>query len=556
MATSELIEALQALAHERKIDEFYLIERLEQSLAKSYERILDLEWDARVTIDRQTGKIYVYELVPVGEPDEETGEYSEFEERDVTPDDVSRIAAQNAKGVISSLVREAGRQSIYDEFRGRVGDLVTGTVLQGTPDFTIIKIREGVEAELPHYDAKRNPGERNERPANEHYRHNQRLKVLIIEVRNPNADAPRARGEQARPAIVVSRTHPDLIRRLFEIEVPEIYEGVVEIKSVAREPGARSKVAVFSSIACTVCAIGLVVVDMGQPFRVWELFVYSNLGSPLMWDIIVLSTYLILSCVYLWAQIQAERGKMSAVALRVISVIALVCAVLVHSVTAWIFGLQQGREMWHTALLAPWFVSSALVCGTALVMAIAIGLRKAGYLDLDQANIVKLAKLLGAFVLVDLYFFGCDLLTEAFPAGSGLEVVQMLIFGPLAPYFWVEVIGCVLCAVVCLTPALRTNGLLVGASLLAIAAIFCKRVQLLVGGFQITNLGEMTPFANSMSITHWEGTMADAYAGMVYWPTPLEFGVTLGVVALGFLIFFLGLKFLPLRPAEEVSPSK
>ena len=217
MATSELIEALQALAHERKIDEFYLIERLEQSLAKSYERILDLEWDARVTIDRQTGKIYVYELVPVGEPDEETGEYSEFEERDVTPDDVSRIAAQNAKGVISSLVREAGRQSIYDEFRGRVGDLVTGTVLQGTPDFTIIKIREGVEAELPHYDAKRNPGERNERPANEHYRHNQRLKVLIIEVRNPNADVPRARGEQARPAIVVSRTHPDLIRRLFEM---------------------------------------------------------------------------------------------------------------------------------------------------------------------------------------------------------------------------------------------------------------------------------------------------------------------------------------------------
>ena len=92
MATSELIEALQALAHERKIDEFYLIERLEQSLAKSYERILDLEWDARVTIDRQTGKIYVYELVPVGEPDEETGEYSEFEERDVTPADVSRIA--------------------------------------------------------------------------------------------------------------------------------------------------------------------------------------------------------------------------------------------------------------------------------------------------------------------------------------------------------------------------------------------------------------------------------------------------------------------------------
>ncbi len=246
MATSELIEALQALAHERKIDEFYLIERLEASLAKSYQNILDLEYDARVTIDRNSGKIYVYELVPVGEPDEETGEYAEFEERDVTPDDVSRIAALNAKNVIGSIVRDAGRQSIYEEFSSRVGDLVTGTVLQGTPDFTIIKIRDGVEAELPHYDLKRNPGERNERPRNEHYRHNQRLKTLIVEVRDPSADEPRGRGEHTRPSIVVSRTHPDLIRRLFEIEVPEIYDGLVEIKSIAREPGERSKVAVSS----------------------------------------------------------------------------------------------------------------------------------------------------------------------------------------------------------------------------------------------------------------------------------------------------------------------
>ncbi len=246
VATSELIEALQALAHERKIDELYLIDRLEASLAKSYQHILDLEWDARVTIDRQTGKIYVYELVPKGEPDPETGEYTEFDERDVTPDDVSRIAAQNAKSVISSIVREAGRQSIYEEFSSRVGDLVTGTVLQGTPDFTIIKIRDGVEAELPHYDLKRNPGERNERPDGERYRHNQRLKVLIIEVRDPQNEPPRMRGDQARPSIVVSRTHPGLIRRLFEIEGPEIYDGLVEIKSIAREPGARSKVAVAS----------------------------------------------------------------------------------------------------------------------------------------------------------------------------------------------------------------------------------------------------------------------------------------------------------------------
>ena len=246
MATSELIEALQALAHERKIDEFYLIERLEASLAKSYQHILDLEYDARVIIDRNTGRIYVYELIPVGEPDEETGEYTEFEERDVTPSDVSRIAALNAKNVIGSIVRDAGRQSIYEEFSSRVGDLVTGTVLQVTPDFTIIKIRDGVEAELPHYDQRRYPGEPYERPRNEHYRHNQRLKTLIVDVRDPSSDAPRGRNEHQRPSIVVSRTHPDLIRRLFEIEVPEIYDGLVEIKSIAREPGERSKVAVAS----------------------------------------------------------------------------------------------------------------------------------------------------------------------------------------------------------------------------------------------------------------------------------------------------------------------
>ena len=316
--------------------------------------------------------------------------------------------------------------------------------------------------------------------------------------------------------------------------------------------GGISKVAVMSSIACTVAAIGMVVVDLGQPARLWELFAYSNLGSPLMWDILVLGTYLILSCFYLWAQVRAEVGRMSRTALRAVSVVALVCAVLVHSVTAWIFGLQQGREMWHTALLAPWFVSSALVCGTALVMTVAIALRRAGYLELDQSYMVKLAKLLGAFVMVDLYFFGCDLLTEAFPGGSGAEVVAMLATGPLAPYFWTEIAGC---AVICFVPALRTNTLLVIGSLLAILGIFCKRVQLLVGGFQIANLDYAGPLT-SMQHTAWDSGLSGIYGGMVYWPTPLEFGVTLGVVALGFLIFFLGLKFLPLRPVEEASPSK
>ena len=244
---SEMMAALEQLCEERHIDQLDLITRLEQSLAKSYADVLHLPFGARVTIDRATGKVYVYELVPKGEEDPETGEYSEFDEVDVTPADTSRIAAQHAKAEIRAIVRNAARVQIYEEFSQRVGDIITGTVLQSTPDFTIIKIREGVEAELPHFDQRRYPEERNERPAGERYSHNQRIRAIIVDVRDPNSTQPVVRGERQRPPIVVSRTHPDLLRRLFELEVPEVYDGVVEIRSIAREPGVRSKVAVSSN---------------------------------------------------------------------------------------------------------------------------------------------------------------------------------------------------------------------------------------------------------------------------------------------------------------------
>ena len=244
---SEMMEALELLCQEKHIDQLYLIDRLEQSLAKSYADVLHLPFGARVTIDRATGRVYVYELVPKGEEDPETGDYTEFDEVDVTPPGTSRIAAQHAKTEIRAIVRNAARQQIFEEFSQRVGDIITGTVLQPTPDFTIIKIREGVEAELPHFDQRRHPEELNERPAGERYMHNQRLKAIIIGVRDPNAAQPTVRGERQRPSIVVSRTHPDLIRRLFELEVPEVYDGIVEVRSVAREAGVRSKVAVSSN---------------------------------------------------------------------------------------------------------------------------------------------------------------------------------------------------------------------------------------------------------------------------------------------------------------------
>ena len=236
---SEMMEALMALCQEKHIDELYLIDRLEQSLAKSYAEILHLDFGARVTIDRATGRVYVYKLVPEGDINDETGEFDNFEEVDVTPKDASRIAAQHAKSEIAEIVRNSARQQIFEEFSQRVGDIITGTVLQTTPDFAFIKIREGVEAELPYFDQRRYPDERNERPVGERYIHNQRIRAIIVDVRDPNSNQPPIRGERQRPSIVVSRTHP-------ELEVPEVYEGVVEVRSVAREAGVRSKVAVSS----------------------------------------------------------------------------------------------------------------------------------------------------------------------------------------------------------------------------------------------------------------------------------------------------------------------
>lgn len=314
--------------------------------------------------------------------------------------------------------------------------------------------------------------------------------------------------------------------------------------------GDISKVAVWTSICCTVLAIAFVVIDLGHPLRVWELFAYSNLSSPLMWDIIVLGTYLIVSIIYLWAILRTEKGKGSAASLRVLSVVALVTAIAVHTVTAWIFGLQQAHDFWYTALLGPWFVSSALVCGLALVLVVVAALRKTGYMDVAQENFTKMIKLLGVFIVVDLYFFACDLITAGFPGGSGADVVAMLTTGALAPFFWAEIILCIFAMTVAFVPKLRTTPLMVVAAIAAIVGILCKRIQLLVGGFQIVNL-DYTGIPLNSGLTDAGATFQALGGSMVYFPSPLEFGVVLGVFGLGVLMLLLGLKFLPLAPAQE-----
>ena len=263
----------------------------------------------------------------------------------------------------------------------------------------------------------------------------------------------------------------------------------------------------------------------------------------------MLGTYLILSCVYLWAHLREEAGKMSHVGVRAISVVALVVAIGVHTVTAWIFSLGPAHAFWHTALMGPWFVASALDCGTALVLIVVIALRRAGYLVLDQQHVTNLAKMLGVFVCVDLYFFACDLLTAGY-FGQEFEVVEMLASGPLAPFFWCQWGLMAIALVLLFVPKLRTSVGVVAASVLTIVAVFCKRCQILLGGFQIANI-DLPSAVTQYTFESAGQSIADTYANLIYFPTPLEFGVTLGVVALGGLILLLGLKYLPLRPTDE-----
>src|SRR6201995_2672526 len=200
---------------------------------------------SREILERPEAPLIV-ETIDEGTPvDPETGELREpedpeldpamiapyedqIETRDVTPDDFGRIAAQTAKQVILQRIREAERDMMFEEYRDRVGELITGIVQQSDSRYKLVQLRERVEALLP----------KGEQVDAERYDHGQRVKAVIKDVSNSTKG----------PSIILSRRDPELIKSLFELEVPEIADGLVEITGVAREPGYRSKIAVVSHV--------------------------------------------------------------------------------------------------------------------------------------------------------------------------------------------------------------------------------------------------------------------------------------------------------------------
>ncbi len=238
--SAELILALEQLEKEKGIKKEIIIEAIEAALISAYKKNFGSAMNVKVSIDRITGDVKVFGLRKVAEvPDMDQMDISvdealklnptlsvgDIAEMEVTPRSFGRIAAQTAKQVVVQKLREAERGIIYDEFYNKESDIVTG-IIQRIEKRNVIVDLGKTEAVLS--PSEQTPGEE--------YRFNERLKSYIIEVKKTTKG----------PQIMISRTHPGLVKRLFELEVPEIHDGTVEIKSISREPGSRTKIAVYS----------------------------------------------------------------------------------------------------------------------------------------------------------------------------------------------------------------------------------------------------------------------------------------------------------------------
>ncbi|WP_431029505.1 transcription termination factor NusA [Lysinibacillus sp. LZ02] len=237
---SELLDALTALEEQKGISREVLIEAIEAALVTAYKRNFNQAQNVRVDLNLNTGSMVVYSRKDVVEEVEDDRlqisledakainpvyEVGDVLEQEVTPRNFGRIAAQTAKQVVTQRVREAERGRIYEEYVDSVDDIVVGTIERQDQRNIYVSLGK-VEAALP----------TNEQIQGEVYKPQSRLRMYITKVERTTKG----------PQIIVSRTHPGLLRRLFEMEVPEIYDGTVEIKSIAREAGDRSKISVYA----------------------------------------------------------------------------------------------------------------------------------------------------------------------------------------------------------------------------------------------------------------------------------------------------------------------
>ena len=237
----ELILALEDLEKEKGIKKEYLLESIESALVTAYKRNFDALENVKVVMDKQTGATYVYSIKEVVErandPVQEISldeakkinksiQIGDNVEIEIVPKNFGRIAARTAKQVIVQKIREAEREILYNDYSDKKGEIVSGPIQKAERGIVVMDLGK-LEGVMP----------LKEQIPTENYNVNDKIKAYVVDVE---------KGEKGAPQVIVSRSHPDFVRKLLEFEIPEIYEGLIEIKSVSRDPGKRSKVAVYS----------------------------------------------------------------------------------------------------------------------------------------------------------------------------------------------------------------------------------------------------------------------------------------------------------------------
>jgi len=327
------------------------------------------------------------------------------------------------------------------------------------------------------------------------------------------------------------------------------------------------RLAVVEATVCIATAALLIIPDLGNPQRILNLFIHAHWLSPMIWDVTVILIYLVLSLLYLWLYTRrdlAERGSWMALGTKdtsdgarahdhhltyILAWIALPAAVLVHSITAWIFGLQISRGFWYSAIMPPLFISSALVSGLALVTILALVVRRTGRVSFGDDLTTFLGGLLAVFLAVEAFLMLSEVLAGYYP-GIPTDAVHQLFSGRYAPGFAIEIVVGIVIPFVLLAVAAwrRRPQVVVVASVLALIGIFVHRANLIVIGLGKdpialppgTPLG--TPLANGSSFA----------PSSVYFPSIWEFLIVLGIVALCALLFTLAVRYLPLKEKTPV----
>ena len=322
------------------------------------------------------------------------------------------------------------------------------------------------------------------------------------------------------------------------------------------------RLAIVEATITIATAALLIIPDLGHVQHIYNLFIHAHWLSPMIWDLTVILIYLVLSLLYLWLYMRrdlAAQGSWLALGTKdtgqagrdrdhhltyILAWIALPAAVLVHSITAWIFGLQISRGFWYSSIMPPLFVSSALVSGLALVTIIAFVVRRSGRISFGDELGSFLGGLLAVFLAVEAFLVLCEVLAGYYP-GIPTDAVHQLFTGRYAPGFAVEiVVGLVIPFVLLAVAAWRRRPqIVVLASVLALIGIFVHRANLIVIGLGKdpialapgTPLG--IPQANGSSFA----------TSSVYFPSIWEFLIVIGIVALSALVFTLAVRYLPLK---------